>query len=64
MANIGYHHPQFYFKSKFVRASEMDFKEAFAFDEEDRLRAAMTDRNEQDGPKSKLMKRLKYFTLG
>lgn len=42
----------------------MDFKEAFAFDEEDRLRAAMTDRNEQDGPKSKLMKRLKYFTLG
>lgn len=64
MANKSHCLPQFYFKSKIVPASEMDFKEAFAFDEEDRLRAAMTDQNSQDGPKSKLMKRLKYFTLG
>lgn len=42
----------------------MDFKEAFAFDEEDRLRAAMADQTSEDGLKSKLMKRFKYFTLG
>ncbi|OJJ82336.1 uncharacterized protein ASPGLDRAFT_152927 [Aspergillus glaucus CBS 516.65] len=55
---------KFYFKSKIVPASEMDFKEAFAFDEEDRLKAAMVNQDSQDGSKSKLTKRLKYFTLG
>jgi len=43
LANNDHYHPQFYFKSKIVRTSELDIKESFAFDEEDRLRTAMAD---------------------
>lgn len=64
MADRSHCIPQFYFKSKIVPVSEMDFKEAFAFDEDDRLRAAMADQDNQDGSRSKLMKKLEYFSLG
>ncbi|EYE97620.1 amino acid transporter [Aspergillus ruber CBS 135680] len=62
--SVDYFTYKFYFKSKIVPVSEMDFKEAFAFDEDDRLRAAMADQDNQDGSRSKLMKKLEYFSLG
>lgn len=42
----------------------MDFKEAFAFDEEDRLKAAMVDQSDCNGSEPKLMKRIRYLILG
>lgn len=55
---------QVVFKTKIVRASEMDFSEARIFDEEDRVRAAMEAEDGDIVKKTPITQHIKNLMLG
>lgn len=55
---------KWYYKTKIVRAVDMDFSEAQYFDEEDRLNAIQEQEKPTSTNKETWLKRARYFIFG
>lgn len=55
---------QWWFKTRIVRGSEMDFSPAIVFDEQDRAREMNQEAEGEKGQKTPWLKRVQYVVFG